>query len=521
MFGCLLHEPSLLSTYPLLPQDFDAEDFHQIVFASIFNLFNQGVRVIDIFAIDSFVSGYEKQYKIFNDNKGLEYLNDAYGMCELSNFEYNYNRVKKFSLLRYYVSQHYDISEIYDTSIVDPQKQEQEQAKFDAYTIEDIIGIVELKMVIDPKRMFHNTIRSSGQLAGTGLLDLITSFQQNPEIGYPMQSKFMNTLLRGARKSTFYLRSGGTGSGKSRLSFADTCCASIPWVWNLNKGGWEHTGFSAGALIISTELRIEEVQTIILAYVSGVSESHIIDNTYAGDELERVKQAAVYIASSPIYIEYMPNFDLDDVSDLIKKYYREHNIELVNFDYLHTSIKMLIQLSTLSRGMKMREDQVLFMASDALKTCSTELNIHIDSATQLNGEYKDAKEKDQNILRGSKAIADRIDAGYIAMSPTKMELEAIKPILTHGIYPVPNMIYHLYKCRRGKITRVKVWLYADLGNCRVQDLFVTTFDNELIPVDQLTIESAEQLLLQHSVDEDKIEATAEEQQEAAISFMAF
>lgn len=121
----------------------------------------------------------------------------------------------------------------------------------------------------------------------------------------------------------------------------------------------------------------------------------------------------------------------------------------------------------------------------------------------------------------SKAIADRIDAGYIAMAPSKMELEAIKPILTHGIYPEPTMIYHLYKCRRGKITRVKVWMHANLGNCRVQDLFVTTFDNELIPVDKLTIESAEQLLEEHSVDEQDIIATAEEQQEAAISFMAF
>ena len=107
------------------------------------------------------------------------------------------------------------------------------------------------------------------------------------------------------------------------------------------------------------------------------------------------------------------------------------------------------------------------------------------------------------------------------MAPTKMELEAIKPILSNGIYPVPNMIYHLYKCRRGKITRVKVWMHVNLGNCRVRDLFVTTFDNELIPVDKLTIESAEKILQEHSVDEKEIVATAEEQATAASSFMAF
>lgn len=521
VFGCLLGQPSLLDLYTLTPEDFNGEDFHQIIFASIFNLYNKGVKVIDCFAIEEFISTYVKQYKIFNDNKGMEYLNDAAAMCEPDNFEYNYNRVKKFSLLRYYQSQGYDISRIYDTNVIEPTAQEKEQAKFDNYSIEDIIGMIELRLVIDAKRKYHSPTVTNGQLAGLGMLDLIEAFRRSPEMGYPMQSKIMNNLLRGARRKTFYLRSGGTGSGKSRLSFADTCCASVPWRYNLQKKEWEHTGFSYPALIITTELSIEEVQSIILAFVSGVTEDHIIDNAYVDDEYERVKQAATYIESSPLFIEYLPNFDLDDVTNLIKKYYREEGVELVNFDYLHTSIKMMIQISSLSKGMRMREDQVLFMASDSLKTCSTEMDIHIDSATQLNGEYKDAKEKDQNILRGSKAIADRIDAGYIALAPTKMELEAIKPILANGFYPEPNMIYHLYKCRRGKITRVKVWLHANLGNCRVEDLFVTTFDNKLIPVDMLTIESAAKIIEDHSVDEKEIVATVEEQAEAAKKFLSF
>ena len=117
----------------------------------------------------------------------------------------------------------------------------------------------------------------------------------------------------------------------------------------------------------------------------------------------------------------------------------------------------------------------------------------------------------------SKAIADRIDAGYIAMPPDKKELEAIKPILANHIFPVPNMIYHLYKCRRGKITRVKVWLHVNLGNCRVEDLFVTTFDNMLIPVDKLTIEAAERILEEHSINPEEVIATAEEQQQAVFN----
>lgn len=477
--------------------------------------------MIDCFAIDSFISSYEKQYRIFTTNNGLDYINDAMVLCEPENFLYNFNRVKKFSLLRYYDSQGYDVRELYNPAVIDPVQQEHEQLKFDAYSIEEIIDLIEIKLVSNAKERYSTASGEKGQLAGTGLIDLINSFMTNPEIGFPLQSKFMNALVRGARRKTFYIRSGGTGSGKSRLSFADTCMSSVPWIYDLERKEWEYTGFSEPSLIITTELSVEEVQTILTAFVSGVNEDHIIYNEYTDGEYERVLKAAEYIQSSPLYIEYLPDFDIDDIVGTVKKYCREKNIRNVNFDYLHISIRLLAQISGMSKGMRIREDQVLFMLSDALKGLATKYDIHVDSATQLNGNYKDAAEKDQNILRGSKAIADRIDVGYILLPPSKTELESVKPILSKGFYAKPNMIYHLYKCRRGKITRVKVWLHVNLGNCRMKDLFVTNFDNELIPVDALTIESVNKILKEHSIDEKEVEATTEEMTEAAKSFLSF
>ena len=301
VIGCLINQPSLLDTYLLSIDDFDGEDFHQIIFGCIYNLYNQGVNVIDCFAIDTFISNYEKQYKIFTDNNGIDYVNDAASMCEPQNFDYNFNRLKKMSLLRYYESQGFDTRGIYDPTVVDPDEQELQQKKFDSYTIDQIIDCVEIAFVGTPKAKFQVTA-SAGQLAGVGLKDLIEKFRKTPEMGFPMQSKFMNFLLRGARKKTFYLRSGATGSGKSRLSFADTCCAAIPWIYDLEKKEWKYTGFSVPSLIISTELDIEEVQSIILAFVSGVEEGHIIDNDYREGEYERVQQASDYIMSAPLYI---------------------------------------------------------------------------------------------------------------------------------------------------------------------------------------------------------------------------
>ena len=67
---------------------------------------------------------------------------------------------------------------------------------------------------------------------------------------------------------------------------------------------------------------------------------------------------------------------------------------------LETQLKLMNEITTISRGMRLREDQVLLMFSDILKSMCNKLNIHIDSSTQTSGEYKNVKDADQNVLRG-------------------------------------------------------------------------------------------------------------------------
>ena len=188
------------------------------------------------------------------------------------------------------------------------------------------------------------------------------------------------------------------------------------------------------------------------------------------------------------------------------KYKKEKLVQYVYFDYLHTSVKLIMQIANMSKGMKLQEYQILYIFASKLKTLANTLQVHISSSTQLNGEYKDTKIKDETLLRGSKSIADRIDIGVISLPPTKDELKGVENILRQGIYPVPNLIYHVYKVRRGKLTRVRLWLHADLGTCRTRDLFVTDNDYNLIPVERLTIEHIDKVLEENSVDEKEIVA---------------
>lgn len=285
-----------------------------------------------------------------------------------------------------------------------------------------------------------------------------------------------------------------------------------------------YRGISEPTLYLTTELEIEEIQTMFLAYVSGVNEEKILDGKYIGneeDEEGRVDQAIEFIEQSPLWIEYLSDFNIEDIETVIRRYQIDHKVQYVLFDYLHTSLKLITEIASASRGMKLREDQVLLMFSDRLKAMCNKLNVHIDSSTQTNGEYKNIKDADQNVLRGAKAVADKIDVGVVALEPTNADIEALQPILSKGIYPVPNMVYHIYKVRRGKLTRVKLWQYINLGNMRGQDLFLTNNKYQIIPVESTKIEMIDAMINEHSVDQKEIESDKEDNKNSTKALFNF
>ena len=69
-------------------------------------------------------------------------------------------------------------------------------------------------------------------------------------------------------------------------------------------------------------------------------------------------------------------------------------------------MKILEEISQRSGGVKLREDNILFLLSVKLKDICTEFGVFILSSTQLNGDWKTSDIPDQNLLRGAKSIAD-------------------------------------------------------------------------------------------------------------------
>ena len=145
------------------------------------------------------------------------------------------------------------------------------------------------------------------------------------------------------------------------------------------------------------------------------------------------------------------------------------------------------EITRRSGGVKLREDNILFMLSIRLKDICNQYGIFIMSATQLNGEYQNSETPDQNLLRGAKAIADKIDYGAILLPVKDEDLVKLDKILCTNVFEQPTIKMSVYKNRRGRYKGIYLWCRADLGWCRVEPMFCTTYDYEMKSIDDIKI----------------------------------
>ena len=488
VIGCVFNNPSVLEQtdkYVITDEDFP-DKFHKIVFGAIYKIYELGAEKITLKNISDFLAERPKSEAVFVKEKGNEWLLQASENATLTAFDYYYGRLKKMSLLRAYDSYGIDVSFIYDPdNILDTKKKQMQEEWLDNSCLEEIAAKIDLR-IEEIKAQYVDDVHGEAYQAADGILDLITRLKETPEVGVPLYGPLINTVTRGARLKKFYLRSAPTGVGKSRTMIADACYIGCNMIYD-EIFGWIKNGTGEPVLYITTEQEKEEVQTMMLAFLACVNEEHILNGTYEGDEEERVLKAARILAESPVYIEELPDFSLQDIENTIKKNIRAHDVKYVFHDYIHTSLKILEEITRRSGGVKLREDNILFMLSIRLKDICNQYGIFIMSATQLNGDYQDADTPDQNLLRGAKAIADKIDLGSILLPVKQKDLEALELILSANTFDKPNLKLSVYKNRRGRYKGVYLWCKADLGCCRVKPMFCTTFDYEILNVEDLKI----------------------------------
>ena len=69
-----------------------------------------------------------------------------------------------------------------------------------------------------------------------------------------------------------YLISAGSGVGKTRTMVGNACYMAYPIRYDTSKHEWVNMGSCEKVLYVGTEQEMSEIQTLILAYLSGVNE---------------------------------------------------------------------------------------------------------------------------------------------------------------------------------------------------------------------------------------------------------
>lgn len=486
VLGCIMNDLSLLDNegvYFLTPADFP-KGFHQTIFSALANLRVMGTQRIDVATIEAYLQDKAVSYAEYKANDGARFITSCMTEADRSNFNYYYTTVKKFTLLREYNKAGLDVSWIFDPDELDVAKREKKKEYFESLSVDEIANIIDNKILEIRETYVDNTLDET-MSAGAGIEELFQSLQETPDVGQPMYGDMINTITRGMRLGKFYLRSAATGVGKTRTMVADFCNCGCSKIWK--DGAWQDNGLAFPSFFISTELELEELQTMMVAFIADINEENILNNIMSFEERERAQQAIQIIKESPLYVEVLPDFSLKDIENSIKRSIRLYQVQYIFLDYIHTSMKILEEITRRSGGVKLREDNILFLLSVKLKEIATQFNVFILSSTQLNGDWKTEDIPDQNMLRGAKAIADKIDLGMILLDVTEEDKEHLMGILNEGAQKIPNVKLSVYKNRRGAYNKCYLWMYADKATCRFEGLFCTDYNYELQYIDRTII----------------------------------
>ena len=361
VIGCLMKKPLLLTEFQdIQPMDFDIK-IPRFVFIIIRNMFKSGAMELTPLEVDIEMENHEAAAVTYKSERGLDFLKESYDVSKLENFEYYYKRLKKLSLLRTLKKNNYDISAYHKEDFDSLREEEEANQRFEDSSIDEILMSIESKYN-QIKADFINGGKHSGN-AAAGLNELVLELMKNPEVGPSLCGRFFSTACRGARLGKYYLRSAASGTGKTRLAVFDACKIAFPIHYShksctfvVDKDRDGNIKPAEKTLVITTEMGKDEIQTIVLAYLSGVNESHILTGHYDIGEMDRVFYASQIVEKYQeyFYIEEISDPNLTNVESTIKRYATIEGVQYVFYDYIFSSPSLVAQFA----DSKLREDEL-------------------------------------------------------------------------------------------------------------------------------------------------------------------
>ena len=75
---------------------------------------------------------------------------------------------------------------------------------------------------------------------------------------------------------------------------------------------------------------------------------------------------------------------------------------------------------------------------------------------------------------------------------TEADKEVINKLCSEKGMEIPNLKMSIYKNRRGRYNHILLWCKADLGICRINPIFATSYSYELIDMEDYKINVMEE-----------------------------
>ena len=498
LIGSILKQPQLLtlSQYPLCKADFEPCKLHQIIYLCATRLAREGIHEITEMEIENVIKNHPAQYEILQDNNYFEFIYTAKELCVIDNFEFYYNTIRKFSLLRELKAKGHSIAEFYD----ELGDEDEQRAKLETTSIQDILGAFELDALKLRSKYDIKYVRDEMK-AGEDTAELIAKFEETPKFGAGLQSPYLTTLYQGWCRGHLLMRSAPSETGKSRFAVGDLCNVGAMSMWDDKAQDFiGNANYQGPSFFIHTEMDTkEDINVMFLSCVSGVEYRSIRNpNRLTDEERTRVSKAGEILLKSNITLTSMPDFTNASLERKVKELVENDGVTYGVFDYLEIQGALSAEYKNLT-NMPVREDLVLKNSTAVLKYIAEAYDIGLLTMSQLNDNWRLMTFPDNSCLSGGKSMVNKLDGASIIIKTKerRKEFELVKPFIRScqkGINKreemTPNTIEYIFKARFNPKDndKIKIWSNFNRGTFRRTDFFCTDVNNEIIPVDRTIVQ---------------------------------
>lgn len=351
----------------LRPEDF-YKSAHIGIYDAMLSLHGQNTQVDVITLADQL-----KKKNVFEKAGGLNYIGDLVEAVSTSTgANYHASLVRDASVRRQLMGACHKIFEKCRRPEEETEHllEEAEQSVFKLATSRVDRGLNPISNVLQESCRFLDRAQSGETIGlGTGLRDL-------------------NNMIGGLQRKDLIILAGRPSMGKTALA--------LNIAFNVAVKGH-------GVAIFSLEMAAEQLGLRLMATDAGVDAFKMRSGKLRNQDIEALVNSANKISELPMFVDDLPDINIFEIKSKIRRFKRQHGIDLVIVDYL--------QLMSSTKSGESRQREVSEICA-GLKAVAKYFDVPVLALSQLNRRVEDRPKKRPELadLRESGSIEQDADS---------------------------------------------------------------------------------------------------------------